>query len=81
MFFAEYADTFSWVRPQGGCTGFVKYKKLESIGIFCDRLVKEAGILLLPASVYDTETNHFRIGFGRANMPEALDHLKTYLNR
>ena len=36
------------------------------------------GVLLLPGSVYD-EPGHVRIGFGRANMPEALDILEKNL--
>jgi aspartate/methionine/tyrosine aminotransferase len=80
-FFSERSNLFSWVRPQGGCVGLVQYKKPESVNVFCDRLVQEAGILLLPASVYDTETNHFRIGFGRTTMPEVLDRFKHYLDQ
>lgn len=78
-FFSEYSDLFSWVKPQGGCVGFVNYKDAESVDVFCDRLVKERGVLLMPASIYDTPTNHFRVGFGRKNMPEALDKLKGFL--
>ena len=42
---------------------------------FCTRLAEEAGVLLLPASIYRSEltptpTDRFRIGIGRAD-PEA----------
>lgn len=80
QFFIDYAKQFSWVRPEGGCIGFVKYHSDEPVDLFCKRLVDKAGILLLPASIYDVNTNHFRIGFGRRNMPEALEHFKTFLN-
>ena len=43
----------------------------------CERLA-EAGVLLLPGSVYD-EPEHVRVGFGRADMPEALERLEAYL--
>jgi hypothetical protein len=33
----------------------------------------------MPASVYDYPGNHFRVGFGRKNMPEALDKLEEFL--
>ena len=71
-FFLQFSDQFQWVRPQGGCVGFVKYLSDESTDSFCERLVKEHGILLMPASVYDYNSNHFRIGFGRRNMLEVL---------
>ena len=35
-------------------------------------------MLLLPGSVYD-EPSHVRVGFGRANMPEALRLLEACL--
>lgn len=78
-FFKTYSHKFSWVRPQGGCTGFVKYLDAESIDMFCDRLIKQANILLLPGSVYGVASNYFRIGFGRKNMPEALAELNKFL--
>jgi aspartate/methionine/tyrosine aminotransferase len=79
-FFKEYAYLFEWVRPEGGCIGFVRYKGSELIDSFCDRLVKNKNVLLLPASVYNYNGNYFRIGFGRKSMPESLDQLKGFLS-
>ncbi len=78
-FFEEYADFFLWVRPQGGCTGFVKYQSTESVDSFCQRVAKQVDTLLLPGSVYNIASNHFRVGFGRANMPEALAQLERFI--
>eukprot|EP01035_Chromulina_nebulosa_P025451 gene25451-33216_t len=78
-FFDAHKDLFLWVRPQGGCVGFVKYNSPESVDVFCDRLVKQRGVLLMPASIYDTPTNHFRVGFGRTSMPAALEEFKLFL--
>lgn len=78
-FFHEYANLFEWARPQGGCVGFVKYKEPESVGHFCDQLIKTKGLLLLPASIYGYEQNYFRIGLGRKNMPECVEKLKGFL--
>lgn len=80
QFFVEYGHLFEWVRPQGGCVGFVKYKGVSSIESFCERLVNNQNVLLMPASIYDYSSNHFRIGFGRKNMPECLDQLKEFLH-
>lgn len=84
-FFAEYSGLFSWVRPQGGCVGFVKYTPPTSaatgIDSFCEELVSEEGVLLLPASVYESSTNHFRIGFGRLNMPESLLKFRNFIEK
>jgi aspartate/methionine/tyrosine aminotransferase len=45
---------------------------------YCAQLA-EAGVLLLPGSVYD-QPGHVRIGFGRANMPDALEVLEANLS-
>jgi aspartate/methionine/tyrosine aminotransferase len=75
----KYSDLFSWVRPEGGCVGFINYKGTESIDQFSKRLIQQKGVLLMPASVYDYPSNHFRVGFGRKNMPEALSKLEEFL--
>ncbi len=80
QFFLQNPDKFQWVKPQGGCVGFVNYLTDESVDSFCEKLVKEHGILLMPASVYDYPCNHFRIGFGRRNMPQVLDLFKAVIS-
>ncbi|GAA2964472.1 aminotransferase class I/II-fold pyridoxal phosphate-dependent enzyme [Kitasatospora cinereorecta] len=74
-FFAEFAGLFEWQAPDGGCVAYPRYCGPEGVEEFCPRLVEEAGVLLLPASVYRSEltptpTDRFRIGVGRAH-PEA----------
>ena len=46
---------------------------------FCEQLVADVGVLLLPGVVYD-EPGHVRFGFGRADMPEALDDSSAWLD-
>ena len=41
-------------------------------------LVGETGVLLLPGSQFSFPGNHFRLGFGRSDLPEALDRLERY---
>jgi aspartate/methionine/tyrosine aminotransferase len=77
-FFERYADRFVWQRPRAGAIGFPKLLA-EDVEDFCDALVKTAGVLLLPGSVYDDPGNHFRIGFGRKNMSAALGRLADFL--
>lgn len=78
-FMQEFSHLFEWIRPQGGCVGLVKYKGKDSVDKFCKKAVEEKGVLLMPASVYDSREPYFRIGFGRKNMPEALSKLKEFL--
>lgn len=78
-FFARRPETFAWVRPGAGPIAFPRLLGGENTDAFCERLVRDAGVLLLPSSCYDYGDRHFRIGFGRANMPDALARLDAYL--
>ncbi len=78
-FFSRHADLFSWVRPQAGSMGFPKLLRGE-VEEFCDALVRQAGVLLLPGTMYDDTGNHFRVGLGRKNLPQAVERLKDFLS-
>jgi aspartate/methionine/tyrosine aminotransferase len=79
-FFSRHADQFSWVRPRAGSMAFPRYLGSD-VNQFCDRLVKKAGVLLLPGSVYDDARNHFRLGLGRKNLPQAVGRLEEFLRQ
>ena len=77
-FFVRHAAEFSWTRPTAGPIGFARLLDFEETTAFCERLVTEVGVLLLPGAVYD-EPGHVRLGFGRANMPEALERFERWI--
>jgi aspartate/methionine/tyrosine aminotransferase len=79
-FFSHHPDLFSWVRPRAGSMAFPHYFG-DSVESFCDKVVREAGVLLLPGSVYDDTHNHFRLGLGRKNLPHAVERLEKYLQK
>ena len=76
--FSRHADLFQWVRPQAGSMGFPKLLKGD-IEDFCDSLVRKAGVLLLPGTMYDDSINHFRLGLGRKNLPKAVERMEEFL--
>ena len=78
-FFEKYTQIFSWNRPEAGTIGFPELLDKKSISEFCEDLIQKKGVALLPSDVYSYEGNHFRVGFGRKNMPEALGKLEDYL--
>lgn len=79
QFFLRHPDLFAWIRPQAGSMAFPRYLGGD-VEEFCDRLVKKAGVLLLPGSVYDDAQNHFRLGLGRRNLPVAVERLEEFLH-
>ncbi|MCC3859842.1 aminotransferase class I/II-fold pyridoxal phosphate-dependent enzyme [Pseudemcibacter aquimaris] len=85
-FFAEFPDTFQWKRPDGGAVGYPKYLGDQSADEFCEELINETGVMLLPPRIYKSELlptphDHFRIGFGRSGMDEMLDVFYHYLKK
>ncbi|MEP7134320.1 MAG: aminotransferase class I/II-fold pyridoxal phosphate-dependent enzyme [Chloroflexota bacterium] len=78
-FFIQYSSFFTWLRPTAGSMGFPKLLKGD-IEDFCDTLVRQAGVLLLPGTMYDDSKNHFRLGLGRKNLPQAVEKLEEYLS-
>ena len=78
--FIRYADLFSWIRPKAGSMGFPRLL-IGDIEDFCDNLVRKAGVLLLPGLMYDDSHNHFRLGLGRKNLPQAVERLEEFLSR
>ncbi len=78
--FARHAERFRWVRPRAGSMGFPRLVRGD-VEDFCDALVRQAGVLLLPGSVYDDRHNHFRLGLGRRNLPEAVERLEEFLRK
>jgi aspartate/methionine/tyrosine aminotransferase len=77
-FLDRHADRFRWERPKAGPIGFPRLLR-GSAERFCEAAVRDAGVLLLPGSVYDDPEEHFRIGFGRRNFPEGLTRLAELL--
>lgn len=77
-FFERHSDLFQWMRPTAGPIGFPRVAGDFHVHAWCEKTAEQAGVLLLPGSVYD-EPRHIRIGFGRTNLPRAIERLDTYL--
>lgn len=86
VFMSEHDDLFEYTSPDGGCVAFPRYLGADGVEAFCTRAVEEDGVFLLPASIYASAlgsipNDRFRIGIGRANVPESLAALGDHLNR
>jgi len=78
-FMGQYPRLFKWIEPEAGNIGFVKMLFSDNVEEFCLDLIEKKGVLLLPSTTYNYGTQHFRIGFGRKNFPEALSLLEEYV--
>ncbi len=79
VFFDKHPGAFTWIRPKAGTVGFPGYNRKEPVAEFCERAVREAGVMVLPSTMYEYAAPHFRVGFGRENMPAALERLERLL--
>ena len=80
-FFAEASDWVEWVPPRASTMAFPRLRADVPADELAAELVREEGVLLLPGSVYGHPGNHFRLGFGRADLPQALAGLRRYAAR
>ncbi len=80
-FFADWEGVLEWVRPRAGCVAYPRLLTGEPVEQFAARLTAEEGVMLVPGAVYGDFDNRFRIGFGHADMPEALARLDRFLRR
>lgn len=78
-FFERRRDWFRWIRPESGTIAFVELFLPISIDQLVKDLAEKAGVLIMPASIFDFPGNFFRIGYGRKNMPEALERFEQFL--
>lgn len=78
-FFSKHDDYFDWHKPKAGPVAFPRLRGNINANDFCKDLLESKGVLLLPPKVYEFRVNHFRIGFARKNLPEALEQLEEYI--
>jgi aspartate/methionine/tyrosine aminotransferase len=77
-FLERRAELLRWVRPSAGPIGFPHVAGDFDVQAWCEGIAEQAGVLLLPGTVYG-QPRHVRMGFGRANLPQALARLDEHL--
>jgi aspartate/methionine/tyrosine aminotransferase len=86
QFFSKWHKLFDWKVPKAGAISFVRLKHATmSSTEFCEQVVKESQVLLLPSDCYEYDGNSidkgFRVGFARKNMHESVTQLDLYLEK
>lgn len=77
-YFLRNQDQFEWFPPQGGCIAYPRYLGSQPIMKVADELLKVKNVVILPDWVYEQSNNHFRVSFGRKNMPLALSLFEEF---
>ena len=77
----QHRGHLQFAPTRAGSTAFVKLMVTEPSLTFSEKLVKETGIMTLPAEMFEFGSSHLRIGFGRRNMNVPLEMLDKYLRK
>jgi aspartate/methionine/tyrosine aminotransferase len=78
-FFSKYQNAFTWLKPKAGSVAFVRINFCKTAKEFCEGLVNQKSVLLVPSTEFNYGNKHFRLGFGRKNLPEGLKLLEDYV--
>ena len=83
QFFGRWGAVLRWQMPRAGTMCFPQLLTREPVDAFCERLVEETGVLVMPSTVYghpsSVDQGRLRVGFGRRNMPACLERLDAFL--
>ncbi len=78
-FFNKFPKLFKYNRPMAGPVAFHKINIEMPVDDFVEKLVEDAGILLLSSAIYDYKGQYFRMGYGRADFSKNLQVFEEYL--
>ncbi len=72
-FVEKHTELFDYyIEPGAGSTAMVKVRLQEPALNYAEKIVKESGVMLVPSEMFEYGDQHFRIGFGRSSMKDAL---------
>jgi len=79
QFFAEQGERFVWIKPQAGSIAFPRWIAGTPVEEFCQAVLEQQSVMIVPGSLFDFPGNHFRLGLGRRIFAEALERVGDYL--
>jgi aspartate/methionine/tyrosine aminotransferase len=77
-FVAKHSNLFEWVKPRAGSTTLIRWKKKDATA-FCEALLRDTGIMLVPSTHFEFGDEFLRVGYGRKNFQEVLGILDEYV--
>jgi aspartate/methionine/tyrosine aminotransferase len=79
QFFSTYPGNFDWIEPVAGSTAFPRLADGTPVESFCEQVLEQKGVMIVPGSIFDFPGDHFRVGLGRRNLAEALSRVGEFL--
>jgi aspartate/methionine/tyrosine aminotransferase len=78
-FWDNFGNYFQGWSPRAGSLCFPRMTVVADTHTFCEELVQETGIMLVPSRMFAFGDHHVRIGFGREDFPQVLARFGDYL--
>lgn len=79
-FFRKYSKLFTWLEPAGSSVAFPRLNEKIPVSGFCKNLLETKSVLLMPAGMFGSNENHFRIGLGKKRFREAIGQLESFIS-
>jgi aspartate/methionine/tyrosine aminotransferase len=80
QFVLQHNDLLQWHRPNAGTIALIELTHEMPIDDFAEKLINEHGVMIVPASQFEYEGNYFRLGYGRRNLPKALEYVDAFIH-
>jgi aspartate/methionine/tyrosine aminotransferase len=71
-FMDRHVDHLRWTPPRAGSVCFPRFIRDVDTEVVARNLIEQAGVVILPGGRFHYDRAHFRIGYGRTDMGEAL---------
>jgi aspartate/methionine/tyrosine aminotransferase len=75
----RFPDLFAWIPPLAGSVAFPRLTADVAVSDFCADVLHRRSVMIVPGDLFGWAGNHFRVGLGRVNLPEALAQVKEYV--
>jgi len=79
QFFVEHAALFRWLPPNAGSIAFPRWLGASTVEAFCQAVLDQRGVMIVPGDMFEYAGPHFRLGLGRSNFPTALGEVREFL--
>jgi aspartate/methionine/tyrosine aminotransferase len=79
QFCTAHAEWFSWLAPQAGSVAFPRLTTGVPIEVFCQDLLAQKGVMMVPGDLFEYPGGYFRLGLGRKNLQQGLDRVAEYI--
>jgi aspartate/methionine/tyrosine aminotransferase len=77
--FRRHDELLTWIEPMGSSVAFPRLNERIPVDEFCKTLLDHKSVLLMPANMFGSKGNHFRIGFGKKSFRESFKQFVSFL--